>query len=388
MRKTALLLFGLVVAILVALGLIVLSSASEANGVRLYKDASFFIKRQFLYLGLGLIVVTCTAMFDYRRWREHWAFPVLLYLGVFVLLCSVFAFKAVNGSHRWLVLGPLRLQPSEFAKLAVVIVTAVWMDRAGWRVELFKRGAVIPALLMAGLAIPVLREPDFGSVMVLGLAGFLVMFMAGTRVMHLLPFILGGGAIVAYKIATNENRVRRLAGYFGKQIGDATNAVGQASAALDPSVYQSSMSLVAIQNGGIFGQGLRQSMQKELYLPEAHTDFIFSVGAEELGVFFTIAVVLLFIAFFVLSIYIARKSSDRFGRYLVMGMSFIIFFQAAFNLGVVCEALPTKGMALPFFSYGGTNLISAFFAVGTILSVGIHSATDPKRQLAVKALKG
>ena len=120
-------------------------------------------------------------------------------------------------------------------------------------------------------------------------------------------------------------------------------------------------------------------MQKHYYLPEAHTDFIFAIGAEELGLPFSIATILLFVLFFALSVYIAAKASDRLGRFLVIGMSFIIFFQAMFNIGVVCKALPTKGMALPFFSYGGTNLMSAFFAVGTILSVGIHSYRDTKR---------
>ena len=122
-------------------------------------------------------------------------------------------------------------------------------------------------------------------------------------------------------------------------------------------------------------------MQKHYYLPEHHTDFIFAIGAEELGLVFSVSVILLFIAFFAFAVYIAARSSDRFGRYIVMGMAFIVFFQAMFNIGVVSGALPTKGMALPFFSYGGTNLMSAFFAVGTILSVGIHSYKDRKREV-------
>ena len=126
-------------------------------------------------------------------------------------------------------------------------------------------------------------------------------------------------------------------------------------------------------------------MQKQLYLPEAHTDFVFAIGAEELGLPFSISVLLLFILFFAIAVYIARKA-DRFGRFLVVGMAFIIFFQAMFNIGVVCKALPTKGMALPFFSYGGTNLLSSFFAVGTILSVGIRTFRDKQHQLARKVL--
>ena len=150
--------------------------------------------------------------------------------------------------------------------------------------------------------------------------------------------------------------------------------------------YQSEQALVALKNGGVTGVGLGESMQKHFYLPEAHTDFIFAVGGEELGLVFSIGVLLLFAAFFALSVYIAKKAADRLGRYLAFGMAFLVFFQAVFNLGVVCKALPTKGMALPFFSYGGTNMLSTFFAVGTILSVGIHSLRDKKREVLRKAI--
>ncbi len=354
---------------LVALGLIVLSSASVKNGEYLYGDSFHFMKRQFVHLALGLFIAVFASWFDYRKWREHWILPVLLYGGVFVLLLAVFGFKEVNGSYRWIALGPVRLQPSEFAKVTLVIVLSVWMSKVAWRVELFKEGALWPIVLIGGLALPVILEPDFGSVMVMGAVGILIMFVAGTRLLHLLPFVVGGVAIFAFRVLTNENRLRRLMAFFDP------------SASNDGS-YQANMSLVAIKNGGIWGVGLGSSMQKEGYLPENHTDFIFSIGAEELGLIFTIGVILLYVLFFALSVYIARKSTDRFGRFLVVGMSFLVFFQAMFNLGVVCEALPTKGMALPFFSYGGTNMLTSFFAVGTILSVGIHSFTDRKRRLS------
>lgn len=358
MRKSALFCFGLVVTILVALGLIVLSSASEANGLRLYNDAFYFMRRQFEYLAVGLVLVVIVANFDYRHWRNHEFLTWGFFVCVLVLLALVFRFEAINGSHRWLKVGPVRVQPSEFAKLLTVILTAVWLDKSGWRVELFVRGALIPAALIGMLALPILLEPDFGSVVVVGLVGFLIMFVAGVRILHMLPFVVCGLGVVALKVATNANRMSRL---FDED-----------------KRYQVKMSLTAISNGGIWGVGLGESMQKQLYLPEAHTDFVFAVGAEELGICFSVAVFLLFLAFFALSVYIARKSVDRFGRYLVVGMAFIIFFQAMFNLGVVSDAFPTKGMALPFFSYGGTNLLSAFFAVGTILSVGIRSYRDRK----------
>ena len=364
MRKSALFWFGLVVTALVALGLVVLSSASEANAMRLHGDAYFFIKRQFAYLAIGIVLAVTVAMFDYHKWRDTEVLTWLFFAVIMVLLVAVFKFPAINGSHRWISVGPLRLQPSEFAKLLTVILLAVWLDKSSWKVELFMRGAFGPAALVGVIALPVLFEPDFGSVMVIGAVGFLLMFVGGTRLLHMAPFLICGAGVVVFKIMNNKNRMERL---------------------FDESKqYQVKMALAAIGNSDIWGAGLGESMQKHLYLPEAHTDFVFAVGAEELGIVFSVSVVLLYLAFFALSVYIARKAQDRFGRFLVVGMAFIVFFQAMFNLGVVCKAFPTKGMALPFFSYGGTNMMSAFFAVGTILSVGIHSYREKKHALMRK----
>ena len=363
-------LLGLTVAALVAVGLIVLCSASGTNAARLHGgNVYFFVERQFAYLAAGLAVAAALAFFDYHKWRENLALTALFYLGVVVLLGLVFLFPAVNGSQRWINLGPIRLQPSELAKLATVVVLGVYLDRIGWRVELFGRGMALSVALVAPLALLVLLEPDFGSVMVIGVAAALLMFLAGVRLSHLLLAGLGAGALFAFKLLTNANRMGRLAAFWGA--GDVDN----------PAAYQVAMARVALQRGGLWGVGYMQSMQKHGYLPEAHTDFVFAVGAEEFGVVFTIGVLVLFTLFFILSVYIAHHAADRFGRFLAYGMAFIIFFQACFNIGVVCEALPTKGMTLPFFSYGGTNLVSAFFAVGVILSVGIHSASDVKRRV-------
>ena len=383
MRKSALFWLGLVVTALVALGLVVLSSASEANAIRLHGDPYFFIKRQFAYLAVGIVLLVSVAAFDYRRWRDTEVLTWLFFAVVMVLLAAVFGFKAINGSHRWITVGPLRLQPSEFAKLLTVILLAVWLDKASWKVELFMRGAFWPAALIGVIALPVLLEPDFGSVMVIGSVGFLLMLVGGTRILHMLPFLVCGMGVVAFKVMTNANRMARIAAFFGVKLDVGVEVMDEAA---KRAAYQADQALAAIGNADIWGAGLGESMQKHLYLPEAHTDFIFAVGAEELGIVFSVSVVLLYVAFFALSVYIARKAQDRFGRFLVVGMAFIIFFQAMFNIGVVCKALPTKGMALPFFSYGGTNLMSAFFAVGTILSVGIHTYREKKHALMRKVL--
>ena len=378
MRKSALCAFGLVVAVLVALGFVVLSSASEANGIRLHHDAYYFMKRQFVYLGIGVVLAAMVASVDYRRWRDTPALTWMFYGIVLLLLVAVFPplGHKINGSYRWISLGPVNLQPSEFAKIAVVITVSVWLDRAGWRVELFRRGALVPAVIVGVLALPVMAEPDFGSTMVIGLSGLLVMLVAGTRLLHLAPFAAVGVCAFIYKVATNANRMARIAAFFGVKIDVGAQVMDEAA---KRAAYQANQALVAFMNGGVWGVGLGESMQKNAYLPENHTDFIFAIGAEELGIIFSVGTLVLFLAFFLLSVYIARSASDRFGRFLALGMAFIIFFQAIFNIGVVCEALPTKGMALPFFSYGGTNMLASFFAVGTILSVGIHSYRDRKR---------
>ena len=380
MRKSVLFGFGLVVTALVALGLVILSSASQVNGLRLYHDAYHFMKQQFTFVGCGIALACFAAWFDYRQWRDHPSLAWAALVVVAVLLLAVFAFPKVNGSYRWIRLGGLRLQPSEFAKVVTVIVVSVWLDRAGYRVEQFVRGALVPALFIGAMALPILKEPDFGSVMVVALSGFLVMFVVGVRVLHLLPFALCGLVLFAWKVAGNLNRMTRLVAWLG--VSPESVGVEVADAAADNAAYQGKNALIAIQNGGLWGVGLGQSMQKHMYLPESHTDMIFAVGAEELGLLFSVGTVLLFLAFFGFSVYIARNAADRFGRYLAVGMAFIVFFSAMFNVGVVCGALPMKGMALPFFSYGGTNMLSTFFAVGTILSVGIHALPDRRRILS------
>ena len=394
MRKSALYALGLVAASLVALGLVVLCSASQPNSIKWHHGNAFgFFLRQLAFVVFGIVTAAIVAKVDYRIWKNHRALTWVFYGTVFLLLFAVFPpiGHKVNGSYRWIPLGPVNLQPSEFAKLAIVIVIAVWMDRLGWKAERFLPGMVVPSLLIGGFVAPILAETDIGSSVVVAAAGSLMMLLGGTRWLHLIVSAAVGGAGVLGVMLTNDNRMRRLApwlrevlppdvaGWFG--IEQAAPTVVRKLSEMDSAAYQAYNSLVAIKNGGLWGVGLGQSMQKQYYLPEAHTDFVMAVGAEELGIVFSVAVIALFFLFFALSVYIGLKASDRFGRYLAFGMGFIVFFQAMFNLGVVCEALPTKGMALPFFSYGGTNMIAACIAVGVILSVGIHSYQDKKRTL-------
>ena len=388
MRKSALFCFGLVAVLLVALGLVVLCSASQPNSAKWHHGNEFaFFTRQLIFAGLGILSATIVAKIDYHIWKNHRILTWLLYGGIFVLLLAVFPpiGHKVNGAYRWIPLGPVNFQPSEFAKLAIVITIAMWMDYLGWKAERFRLGAVAPLVLIGVYAAPILCETDLGSTMVVVAAGVLMMLLGGTRWTYFFGVAAVGVAGIAGVLVTNANRIRRLAAWLPAEV---CNWIGVEPAVetaklseMSAAKYQVYNSLIAIKNGGLWGVGLGESMQKQAYLPEAHTDFVMAIGAEEFGILFSIVVVILFFVFFLLAVYIGSKAADRFGRYLAIGMGFIIFFQAMFNLGVICEALPTKGMALPFFSYGGTNLIAACIAVGVILSVGIHSYKEKKMKL-------
>ncbi len=372
MRKSWLYVLGLVVATLVALGLIVLFSASEIRASMRYHDSLFFVKRQLLFIAIGICILVTLAMFDYRNWRNHWGLTVFFSGCVFLALLCVFLYRPINGSQRWIPLGPVNFQPAEFAKLMTVIAVSVWLDKAALKIDKFIDGACWPIGIIGIMSIPVFFQPDFGSVMVIGSVGFLLMFVAGSKIIHMLPFLMAGAGVFIWKVANTPNRMARLFAFTGITIEGAETAAANAS-------HQSQMSLVAIYRGGIFGKGLLRSMQKQSYLPEAWTDFILAVGAEEMGLVFSISVIILFFAFFILCLLIARNACDRLGQLLVLGMTFAIFFPAMFNIGVVCGALPTKGMALPFFSYGGTHILASFVELGVIFSVGIHSLKDKKR---------
>jgi len=377
-------LLGISVLTLLAIGFVTLASAGSGNGVRLYGEGheAYFVIHQAVWFGLSLFFLAISAFLDYHKWREYPWLTWLAYVVVLGLMGAVFFFPEVKGSRRWVNLGPVRLQPSEFAKIVVVFVTAMFLDRSGWRIERFLKGAV-PAVglvvVPVGLA---LAEPDFGAAMVILLTGGVLFFISGMRFIHM--GIMGVTALlgIGFLVALTPNRMNRIMAWLPDWLSQALGVSPDvmASQAENSAAHQLNMALVAIRNGGTTGApGLFQSRQKLAYLPEAHTDFIFAIGAEEWGLIFSIGLLLLFIAFFVCGIIISARAPDRFGRLLAYGMSFIVFFQALFNMSVVSGLAPTKGIALPFISYGGTNLLTAMVAVGILFNVG-RQMELPKRR--------
>lgn len=377
MRRT-LSILGLVTAALVSIGIVVLASAGGARGLALYNDPNYFVKRQAVWLVVALLVMAVAVMFDYHNWRDKKWLTIALFVAVLVMLGVVFAFPKINGSYRWLDFKrfgvPMRLQPSELAKLATVLCVSVWLERAGFRVTRFLRGAVVPCAIFGAVAVLLVLEPDYGSTMVVLAVGFTLMFLAGTKLWHLVLLGVSGFGMVVTLVWLDPNRRARLMAWLHGNEGDG------GSEATRNAYYQLQQAIVAICNGGVTGVGYNQSMQKQYYLPEAHTDFIFAIGAEELGLFFSIAVLLLFLAVFVCGMYVSMHASDRLGGLLAFGMTFLVAVQAIVNIGVVTGCLPTKGLALPLISYGGTNLISALTAIGIIMNVAIVTMRDERRR--------
>ncbi len=346
---------------------------------------SHFINRQLIYLGGALAVGLILAFLDYHIWQRIPFLTIFSYLVVMGLLVAVFFFPRINGSWRWINLGFFNLQPSELSKIVLIIALSVYLDHLGWRIDTIKYGLIGPCMVLGGFAGLIIFETDFGSVMVLGILTLSLMVLFGVKWRYTFSIMGAGAALFIIKLIHDGNRMNRIAAFLGVSLSGE-------DAALNPAAYQSNMALVALQRGGLTGVGYMQSMQKYGYLPEAHTDFIFAVGTEEFGLVFSLGVILLFVLFFILALVIARNAEDRFGSNLAYGMALLIFFEAIFNIAVVCGAAPSKGMALPFFSYGGTNIVVTYFAVGVILSVAFHGAKEcanrHKRRLSRVIMRG
>ncbi len=370
---------GVSVLILLGGGFMVLASAGEAPGIKFHNSATYFVTHQAMWLGVAMFFMLAATFFDYHNWRRYPPLTIVLYAIVVALMVAVLFAPETKGSHRWLrLIGPVRLQPSELGKILVVISSAVFLDWAGWRIEKFWKGAVPVTLIVGVLMVLALAEPDFGATMVIGLAGGVLCLVGGMRILHMAIMGVGTVAGVGTLLVFNPNRMSRIVAWLPESarttLGSSLASLGvqlpAEGAANNDAAYQLSQALVAIIHGGPFGMGYTRSMQKKFYLPEAHTDFIFAIGAEELGLVFSLLLLTMFTVFFVCGIRIARRAPDRLGRLLAFGMTFLVFFQMLFNIGVVTGCLPTKGLALPFISYGGTNLMTSMIAVGILFNVG------------------
>ena len=358
MRRVSSTLVAIVLALL-SLGIVMLASTSSVRGAASFDDPDHFLKRQVAWLAVALVIGLGLSRFDYHWWQRL-ALPVGIGAGVLLLLVFVPGIGLkVGGSHRWLRVGPMSLQPSELAKFAVIIGLSSWMTRIGRRAVQFREGLLYPALGLGVILGLLIIEPDFGTTLLTGVVGMLLLYAGGTRLSYLMVTAALGASGFVLAVLRDPLRLGRVMAFLMPERFPAT-------------AYHLQQSKVAFIRGGWFGVGLGNSIQKQFYLPEAHTDFILAIIGEELGFLATALVVLLFFGLVVCGMVISLKAPEPFGRLLGFGMTMMPGIQMAINVGVVTGCLPTKGLPLPFISYGGSSLVMSVACVSVLLNIARH----------------
>ena len=362
-RKSAYILFLAVLGLLV-IGIVMLFSTS-AFARDSHGDIYFFIRRQAIWFGIGLVMCTFAALVDYHFWQRTWWLWFAFALVALALCYFPHIGMRINGSRRWVGLGPVTFQPSELAKLAAIFFLAAWFTRHEEAGSNLLSGFVLPLAIVGLLAGLILGEVDLGTTALLGTTAFVVMFVAGAN-----PLLLGITSLAALGailiVATQiSERLGRLSAFLHPQNFKEDAGLQQMQA------------LIAWGSGGMEGLGLGNGRQKMLYLPYAHTDFIFPIIGEELGLRVSLLVVFLFVVIIVCGIMIALHAKDRFGLLLGCGVVSLLALQAAMNIGVTTSLLPNKGLPLPFISYGGSNLVACMFGIGLLLNIYRQGILEP-----------
>lgn len=346
------------IAALVTIGLVMIFSASSAYAVALQHDAGYFLKRQAVWLVVALAVAYVAYRIDYRKLRgvAPWALGLSMVCLALVLVPHVGVIA--GGASRWLGAGPIQFEPSEFAKLALVLYLSAALATKGDRIRSLTRGLFPLALVTAVMAVLVIKQPDFGTASLLAFTAATLFFVAGARVAHLLMILAFVAPPAFLLIRHDPYKLARVVAFIDpwKDPQDKGFHIVQ--------------SLMALGSGGWFGVGLGFSHQKFFWLPEAHTDFIGSIIGEETGFAGMAAIVALFVIFAYRAVRIALAAPDRFGFFLCVGCMALIVIQAFVNLGVVSSSWPVTGVPLPFISFGGTSLVTSLTAVALIVNVG------------------
>ncbi|HBT21311.1 MAG TPA: putative lipid II flippase FtsW [Verrucomicrobiales bacterium] len=347
-----------VVSALLALGLVMLYSAT------MFHRGGTFWGSQLLWCCIGLFVCAVTAKSDYQLLKKASLPLMILALIMLVAVLIPGVGVEVNGARRWVQLPGTRFQPSEFAKIALIIALAHYCERKGRKMDTFNYGMLVPGLGMGLFLGLIFLEPDWGSTALLAVVCGLMLFLAGTKIRYMAVPVIGLMAAGGYLLSQNTVRLNRIMSWLDPE--GTKQGVG----------YQAWQSLIALGSGGPTGLGLGNGRQKLGFVPEHQTDFIFSVIGEELGLIATMGVVLAFVLFVICGAFIALRSSDFFGFLLASGLTLLIGLQAFINIGVVTSTLPNKGLPLPFISRGGTNLVVMLFCVGVLLSIARFSRGD------------
>lgn len=346
---------------LVSIGIVMVYSTSAILAGDRFGDPYYFLKRQLLFSGIGFILMIFMIFFNHEVLKKF-AYPILIFsiLLLIAVLIPGIGHRA-GGAMRWIRVQSFSFQPSEIAKLGLIIFMAYFLTKKEERIRSFSFG-FLPTLILSGLVIALLvKEPDFGAALFLVVMVFLLLFVSGARVIYIAGAILLSAPVVYYFLTHAAYRYKRLLSFI-RPWDDPTGTS-----------YQIIQSFLSFGSGGLFGLGLGEGRQKLFFLPAPHTDFIFSVIGEELGLVGALIVVLLFFILTLRGIHISVSLEDRFGAYLALGITLMISLQAVINMGVVLGLLPTKGLTLPLVSYGGTSLITNLVGIGILLRLSTRT---------------
>jgi len=355
-RKTRITLLAVSI-VLVCVGIIMIYSSSSIYAWEKYGDSFYFLKRHLAFLGIGLVLTFLAMLFDYRLLRKHARLILWLAFILLVLVLIPGIGREVSGARRWFRFKFISFQPSEFANLAVIIYLADFICRKGDQIKTLLKGFVPPMCVLGGVSLLVLLQPDLGTTIALGSVVLIMLYIAGVRGKYILSLILCSLPMAYLLVFSVPYRRARIMAFLNPW--------------LDPkgSGFQIIQSQIAIGSGGLFGVGLGHSQQKLFYLPAAHTDFIFSIIGEELGLIGTIGIIVLFMVFIGQGLKIIKNSQDQFGYFLAQGLILMISLKAIVNIGVSCGIFPTKGLPLPFISYGGSSLIFDMVSLGILINI-------------------
>jgi len=345
------------VLLLVMSGVVMVYSASAVYAGARLGDGLFFFKRQAAAAAAGLLALLLTLKLGYRR-LEPLAVP-LAFFSLALLVCVQLPGlgHVAGGARRWITLGPLTFQPSEIAKLALVLWLARSLARKQDRIRVFSVGFLPHLVMLAVFGLLLLLEPDFGTAVVLGVLTFALLFVAGARLTWLLGLLGAAAPVVAFLVWHSPYRIQRVLTFLDPWKDPQGHG------------YQTVESLLGFGAGGAFGVGLGESHQKLFFLPAAHTDFVLSIIGEELGFLGVAAVLVLFGLIVWRGVKAAHAAPDAFGCWLALGLTLLLSLEALVNAGMALALLPTKGMALPFLSYGMTSVIASCIAAGILLSI-------------------
>ena len=351
--------------LLVCASIVMVYSASVYVALDENKDAYHYVTRQTLFAILGVAALALAMRVDYRAYRsETFIYGVLGAIGLMLVLVLVPYFgPEVNGARRWLPILGQRFQPSEFAKIAVVLFTAMMLERRMHRIDDVRYSLGAIGIVVGLIAALIIRQPDFGTAVSLMLVVATMIFAAGLHYKYLAGGLLVGLPVMALVALSRQYRVERFMSFWNPEADPQGDG------------WQALQSLIAVGTGGVFGKGLSLGVQKMLFLPEPHTDYIYAVISEELGLIGATGVLLCFCVIAWRGLRIALRSEDAFGSFVAVGLTVMISVQAFINMGVVLSLLPSKGLPLPLVSSGGSSLVASLISIGVLLNISQHATT-------------